>query len=251
MPMSSLLPIYEEVCPVFSFLLDPLKRLSIPATFGILGDAAGRDAGRRGWGYDDLAIRNQAWVLIRAKMLIHKQPVWGDTIFLRTWPKLMEGVVAYRDFQILDGDRNVLIAGTTAWTLMDLLSRKPIRLIGKEYDTGDLANYHSINSKPLRISWPSNLQLKKELTAEFGHLDMNNHVNNSRYIEWVLNAFPADTLITRQISEVEVNFLSEVVLLDEVQIFVPEVQIAENIFEGFIKNKQDNRQAFAARFTFV
>jgi len=251
MPMSSLLPIYEEVYPVFSFLLDPLKRLSIPATFGILGDAAGRDAGRRGWGYDDLATRNQAWVLIRAKMLIHKQPVWGDKIVLRTWPKLMEGVVAYRDFQVLDARRNVLIAGTTAWTLMDLSSRKPIRLIGKEYDTGDLAKHHAIDSKPLRINWSADLLLKKEVTAEFGHLDMNNHVNNSRYIEWVINALPADILVTRQISEVEVNFISEVKLSDEIQIYVPVVPIHENIFEGFIKNKQDNRQAFAARFTFV
>jgi medium-chain acyl-[acyl-carrier-protein] hydrolase len=251
MPMSSLLPIYEEVYPVFSFLLDPLKRLSIPATFGILGDAAGRDAGRRGWGYDDLAIRNQAWVLIRAKMLINKQPVWGDKIVLRTWPKLMEGVVAYRDFQVLDADRNVLIAGTTAWTLMDLLTRKPIRLIGKEYETGDLAKYHAIDSKPQRINWSADLLLKKELAAEFGHLDMNNHVNNSRYIEWVINALPADILLTRQIREIDVNFISEVKLLDEIQIYVPSVPIHENIFEGFIKNKQDNRQAFAARFTFV
>ena len=244
-------PIYEEIYPVFSFLLDPLKRLGIPAAFGILGDAAGRDASRRGWGYDELAERNQAWVLIRAKMLINRQPVWGDHIILRTWPKLMEGVVAYRDFQILDIQRNILIAGSTAWTLMDLSSRKPVRLIGKEYDTGDLANCHAIPDKPAKIIWPGHMRTVNELTAKFGQLDMNNHVNNTRYIEWILNEFPLDTLLTRQIREVEVNFISEVKHHDVVQIVMPEYTQVGNILEGFIKYKVDGHQAFAARFTFV
>lgn len=244
-------PIYEEMYPVFSFLLDPMKHLSIPAAFGMVGDAAGRDAGRRGWGYEALVARNQAWVLIRAKLIINRLPASGERIILRTWPKLIEGVVAYRDFQILDENRHILMAGSTAWTLMDLGSRKPVRLAGKEYHTGDLANFHAIVEKPAKISWPETLLTVKELKAEYGHLDMNNHVNNSRYIEWIMNEIPVETLLTRQLRDVEVNFLSEVKHLDELQIMVPEPLCEPDIFLGFIKNKADNRQTFAARFNFV
>ncbi len=247
----SVLPVYEEVYPVFSFLLDPMKRLSIPAAYGILGDAAGRDAARRGWGYDELVARNQAWVLIRSRMLINRQPVWGDRIILRTWPKLMEGVVAYRDFQILDLDRIVLMAGSTAWTLMDLTSRKPVRLIGKEYETGELANYHAITDKPSKIVWPADMLIVNEMTAKYGQLDMNNHVNNTRYIEWVLNELPIDILLERQIKIVEVNFIAEVKHHDEIRILMPADQSGKNILQGFIKYKEDDRQAFAARFTFA
>ena len=247
---NSIPPIYEQMYPVFSFLLDPMKRLSIPAAFGIVGDAAGRDAARRGWGYDELVASNHAWVLIRAKMLISRQPAWGEEIILRTWPKLMEGVVAYRDFQILDVQRNILIAGSTAWTLMDLASRKPVRLIGKEYETGELAHIHAITDKPAKIAWPAHMPVVKELTAELGHLDMNNHVNNSRYIEWILNEVPIEILMNRQITEVEVNFLAEVKHLDQLQIEVPDTTPDSTVFMGFIKNKADSRQTFAARFTF-
>jgi acyl-ACP thioesterase len=243
-------PAYEETYPVFSFLLDPMKRLSIPAAFGILGDAAGRDAARRGWGYDELLQRNQAWVLIRSKMLINRQPLWGEQITLRTWPKLMEGVVAYRDFQIFDSQRNVLLAGTTAWTLMDLANRRPVRLSGKEYDTGDLAKCHAIPDKPAKISWPAQKIIVNEMIAKFGQLDMNNHVNNTRYIEWILNELPIEILMKRQISEVEVNFLAEVRHHDEMQIFFPADQTDDHIFYGFIQYKMDERQAFAAKFTF-
>jgi len=245
------LPIYEETYPVFSFLLDPLKRLSIPAVFGILGDAAGRDASRRGWGYDEIAERNQAWVLIRVKILINRQPVWGEQIILRTWPKLMEGVVAYRDFQILDIHRNILIAGSSAWTLLDLSTRKPVRLIGKEYETGNLSNYHAISDKPAKIIWPDNMQTVNELTAKYGQLDMNNHVNNTRYIEWVMNEFPIETLLNRQLREVEVNFIAEVKDHDEIQIVMPVNRHDMNTLQGFVQYKEDNRQAFAARFTFI
>ena len=248
---ASELNIYEEIYPVFSFLLDPMKRLSIPALFGILGDAAGRDASRRGWGYDELARRNQAWVLIRAKMEIERQPSWGEQIMLRTWPKTMEGVVAYRDFQVLDPDRHMLLAGSTAWTLMDLTTRRPVRLIGKEFETGILAHYHAIKGNPAKIAWPDALDTVREVTAEFGHLDMNNHVNNSRYIEWIINEIPVEFLMKRQLREVEVNFISEVKHLDHLQILLPEPGQAEDVFHGFIINRELNRQAFAARFTFA
>jgi medium-chain acyl-[acyl-carrier-protein] hydrolase len=244
------LKIYEEIYPVFSFLLDTKRRLSIPAAFGILGDAAGRDAQRRGWGYDELTRRNQAWVLIRARMLIKRQPAWGEDIILRTWPKLMEGVVAYRDFQVLDRQRNILMASSTAWTLLDLTSRKPVRLIGKEYDTGELAHYHAIQDKPTKIQWPHAMKMVKELTAEYGHLDMNDHVNNSRYIELIMNALPVSWLLERKLLQVEVNFISEVKHHDEIQIVMPEGHTDSNIQEGFIRYKEDSRQAFAARFTF-
>jgi len=244
------IPIYEEMYPVFSFLLDPMKRLSIPAAFGILGDAAGRDASRRGWGYDNLVKRNQAWLLIRARMQINRQPSWGEQIILRTWPKLMEGVVAYRDFQILDIDRNILMAGSTAWTLMDLVSRKPVRLIGKEYESGELSAYHAITDKPSKIDWPDNMIIVNGMKANYGQLDMNNHVNNARYIELVMNELPIGMLLDRQLKEVEVNFISEVKYQDEVQVVMPTGQEGLNILCGFIKYKGDDRRAFASRFTF-
>lgn len=245
------IPVFEEIYPVFSFLLDPLKRLSIPAIFGILGDAAGRDAARRGWGYHELARRNQAWVLIRSKMQINRQPLWGEEIIIRTWPKQMEGVVAYRDFQVFDTTRSLLLAGSSAWTLMDLASRKPVRLMGPEYQTGDLAGQQAIPDKPSKISWPSDMQVIGELSAKYGQMDMNNHVNNSRYIEWILNELPVDILLNRLLREVEVNFISEVMYNDEIQVFILNHLVQDNVFEGFIKNKADNRPAFAARFTFV
>ncbi len=251
LPTPEEIPVYEESYPVFSFLLDPMKRLSIPAAFGILGDAAGRDANRRGWGYDELTARNQAWVLIRARMQITRQPSWGERIILRTWPKMMEGIIAYRDFQILDEQRNVVIAGSTAWTVLDLATRRLVRLTGLIDPDHGMSEIHAIKEKPERINWPDNLQIDKELTAEYGHLDMNNHVNNSRYIEWVINTLPAETLMNRQLTEVEVNFISEVKYMDDLLVLVPQIPAKENVFEGFIKNRADDRQAFAARFTFA
>jgi acyl-ACP thioesterase len=249
--MNPVIPVYEEVYPVFSFLLDPMKRLSIPAAFGILGDAAGRDANLRGWGYEELTGRNQAWVLIRAKMEIVRQPSWGEQIILRTWPKLMEGIIAYRDFQILDNQRQVLMAGSTAWTILDLSTRKPVRLGGMVNPDKDLSNCHAIQGKPAKIEWPAGMVVTQELTAEFGHLDMNNHVNNSRYIEWVINTIPVQTMLSRKLVAVEVNFISEVKHLDSLLVLIPEARRDENIFEGFIKNREESRQAFAARFTFA
>jgi medium-chain acyl-[acyl-carrier-protein] hydrolase len=248
---SAILPPYEVVYPVFSFLLDPMQRLSLPATFGIFGDAAGRDATRRGWGYHELRRRNLAWVLVRATLVIGSQPAWGQDIRIRTWPKMMEGVTAYRDFLILDHEDHELMRGTTAWTLLDLKSRRLVRLTGKEFETGDLANLHALEERPSKIAWDPRRVPVKRVTAEYGHLDMNNHVNNTRYIEWILNEIPAGVLRERQMRKVELNFMAEVRHLDALSLFVSETETDSGIFNGFIEIIDGNRQAFAARFTFV
>jgi len=245
------LPIYEESYPVFSFLIDPLKRISIPAVFGLLSDAAGRDATLRGWGYESLIHKNQAWVLIRARMEIDRQPHWGETIILKTWPKLMKGVIAMRDFQIMDANRNILMAGSTAWTMMDLASRRPVRLIGDHYDTGELAHYDALSVQPEKIAWPDNQNIVSEMQVKFGSLDMNGHVNNPRYIEWVMNEIPSDILMNRQLASIDVNFISEVRFGEEIQIVMNEDSGDLTIFNGYIINKADQHPAFAARFIFA
>jgi len=57
-------------------------------------------------------------------------------------------------------------------------------------------------------------------------------------------------LLTRRIREVEVNFISEVMHMDKLQILVPVQSKNDNVYDGFIRIKEDNRQAFAARITF-
>ncbi|MBN1465527.1 hypothetical protein JXA02_07190, partial [candidate division KSB1 bacterium] len=50
------------------------------------------------------------------------------------------------------------------------------------------------------------------------HLDVNGHVNNVRYLEFVLDSFDFHFRTTRHLVQVDMNFLNEAVYGDVVQI---------------------------------
>ncbi|MFH0760557.1 MAG: acyl-ACP thioesterase domain-containing protein [Bacteroidota bacterium] len=244
------LEIYSGKFKVCSYMLDPGKRLSIPALFSVFGEAAHFDAGRRGWGYQEMIDRSQAWVLIRVRIEVNRMPGWEEEVILKTWPKTMEGVLAFRDFEMLDSSEQILAAGSTVWTLIDLESRRPVRMTGVEYDTGKLAEISAINNKPAKISWPEDLVTVNRLKARYSQLDMNLHVNNARYLEWVINEVPMNLLLNQEIKTIEVNFMSEVKANDELEILTRGTSVEEGEFQGFIRRLPSDQPVFAARLAF-
>ncbi len=53
-------------------------------------------------------------------------------------------------------------------------------------------------------------------------LDIVNHVNNVKYLEWCLDYTAASLLLKQQLQSLEMNFLKELSLKDEVEILKQE-----------------------------
>ncbi|OFY54613.1 MAG: hypothetical protein A2X22_03280 [Bacteroidetes bacterium GWF2_49_14] len=244
------IPILEEEFPVYSFLVDARKKLSIPSLFGLMVEIAHHDAERRGWGYSGMIAQNQAWVFLRSLIRVGRMPEWGETIRIRTWPKTMEGITAYRDIQFRDAGGEVIISATTLWSIIDLEKRKPVRLTPGEYTAGKHANMHAVEEKPVKIHGGEALHAVNSFRAAYNHTDMNLHVNNARYIDWVLNEMPVKLLKERDIREIQVNFNAELLVDDKVEILLDD-RINENgAYVGVIRNGQTGQQAFAISFKF-
>lgn len=47
---------------------------------------------------------------------------------------------------------------------------------------------------------------------------MNEHVNNVRYIEWIIDSFPLDFIRNRTLKELEINYLAEALYDNEIYI---------------------------------
>lgn len=244
------IPILEEDFPVYSFLVDAQKKLSIPSLFGLMVEIAHHDAERRGWGYSGMIAQNQAWVFLRALIRVERMPEWGESIRIRTWPKTMEGITAYRDIQIRDAGGEVIISATTLWSIIDLEKRKPVRLTPGEYRVGNNAPMHAVEEKPVKIHGSDALHPVNSFRAAYNHTDMNLHVNNARYIDWVMNEMPGGLIRERCIREIQVNFNAELVLNDKVEILL-EDRIAESgTYVGIIRNGETGQQAFAMSLKF-
>lgn len=85
--------------------------------------------------------------------------------------------------------------------------------------------------------WPSAISSRSLLSGMPGYtdLDMYLHVNNARYIDWVLNLFPEDMHRNFSISSFLIEFLSEVKYSEEIRLFAsinPDESLVKGIRAG-------------------
>jgi acyl-ACP thioesterase len=85
----------------------------------------------------------------------------------------------------------------------------------------------------------------KSIQVSYGDLDMHKHVNNLRYVEWMVNCLPLEFLSTHILKEIEINYMSEASYTNEIAMSY-EKKGKSNFFHT-IRRKSDNTETCRAR----
>ncbi|KAE9466205.1 hypothetical protein C3L33_01886, partial [Rhododendron williamsianum] len=152
---------------------------------GLLGDGFGSTP--------EMCKRNLIWVVNKMQVVVDRYPTWGDAVQIDTWvaPSGKNGV--RRDWLVRDwktGD--VLIRASSVWVMMNKETRKISKLpnevreeIGSYFvDSPPVVDEESRKSPKLDESTAD--YIRTGLTPRWGDLDVNQHVNNVKYIGWIL-----------------------------------------------------------------
>jgi len=194
---------------VRSYEIDFNSRLNIFSLFNYFQEIAWEHAGLLHFGLEDLSLRNLFWVLSRVRVEIERLPRWTENITLITYPRGIDGLFALRDYEIYDSQGNRIISGSSSWLILDANTRRPIRLT--DLDLPFITNERralSVNAS--KVMDVKQIPTKRdELIIRTSDIDVNHHVNNTRYIEWAYNTFPLAYHKENILKVVEVNFLAE------------------------------------------
>jgi medium-chain acyl-[acyl-carrier-protein] hydrolase len=239
--------IWEQKYKISNFQIDPFGKLKTSALFELFQQAASDDANRRGFGFHDLMPQNKLWVLIRTLMRIKQLPRWDDQIVFRTWPKDHAGIIAFRDFEILNDAGKQIIAGTSSWSQLDLKSRRPVRINLDEF-AQSREDMVAIAERAGKVAVSHDYIWSDPVGVRNSHIDVQWHVNNTRYLEWVYNELPLKEMKDMELSEVSVNFLGEGKLNDRVVCGI--AQLAEDCWNAAIKRQADDKLLFAAQLNY-
>jgi acyl-ACP thioesterase len=200
---------------VHSYDVDPWERLTPRSLCALLQEAAGQDAENLGVSMSRLVEGGLAWVLQRLKIEVAAYPSLGATLTVATWARHFGRVVAERDFEVRGEGGRPLAAATSRWVVMDMAARRVVRLPdfirelpvhgarALEMDGGEL---------PL----PEPPAIERRLEVRRGDLDVARHVNNTRYVEWALEAVPDEVYETQEPRAFEIVFRRESVFRDRI-----------------------------------
>lgn len=238
--------VFSKDIHVRSYEVDATGHFSMQAICNHLQDIAWEHAGKLGFGYEQLAQQNLFWVLSRLKIQIMKYPLWNDKVILKTWPRGSEKLFSYRDYAIEDKNSQLLIAATSAWLILDKVNHRP-------QPSDFLSKVPSFPESKVRENdlekLPSLENDKKNrfIKVLFGHLDMNQHMNYGRYIQWIMDSYPYEIHLSDQLKSLEINFLAEAGLNDEIAVQTRKLPGTENQFLHSLIRKHDKKEITRAR----
>lgn len=203
--------IFERKYSINIFNTDLTGKLSAGSLFSFFEDIAGRHASVLGWGRDNLMSGGNFWALSRMMVKIDRMPAALEEIILRTWPRGTDSIYALRDFEMYDDQGKVIASATSSWIIVDYNTRKVQRpdktlsLLNIEFPEKKAVGTNAGKIQPV----PADGQTVTSMIVRTEDIDVNHHVNNARYVTWVMNSYPTGQIMSQVPSIIEVNYVSE------------------------------------------
>ena len=183
----------------------------------ILQLTAAKHAELGGISFSDMQTYNQAWVLSKMRLEINYLPKWKDKITVKTWIQSLENSRSTRCLEMYLNDQKI-IGCETFWAVFNTQTRRPENLALPHNHFEKYPHNTATQKSFSKINIPATVQPIANHTIQLSDLDIVNHVNNVKYLEWCLNGYDFEAIIKKKITTLEMNFLKELSLLDQVTI---------------------------------
>ncbi len=180
------------------------------AIFACMQEAAGAHSKLLGCGREELLEKNIVWVLSRCELQMERYPSRGEEITVQTFPMPTRRYFFPRYFVFTDAHGEPVGKAGTLWLLLDIRTRHML-------PPGDVARLIPDNRD---LSVPMNLpavigqlqgqEFVTEYTPVYTDLDLNGHVNNTRYADWLCNHLGIEMLTECEPETVIVSYNQEI-----------------------------------------
>ncbi len=207
-------PIYQAQFTLTNLHADRYGRAKPSALLYFIQEAAGSHCRLLEVDREVLSQRHLFWAVTRTRVQITRLPRLGETVYVETWPMPTTRVAYPRSVVAYDKDRRELFRSISLWVLMDENTRAMVlpgnsgilvegTLTGKE-----LAVPHAI----AKLS----MERQQSRTVGYSLLDCNGHMNNTYYMDWVMDLLPSDFHQAHPVQEFTLCYLNEAREGDEI-----------------------------------
>ncbi|WP_445957986.1 acyl-[acyl-carrier-protein] thioesterase [Yeosuana sp.] len=197
----------------------------------------------------DLFKKNVGWVLVSGILQIDRYPNYKEKITIRTWLSSYSTIKGYRENIIFDEQHNIIGRAKGLWVFFDIEKRKPIPIF---QDIKEKWSYYSeesivknIKKKIEAIDLASHL---KKFKVNRFDTDMNKHVNNIRYLQWVIESIPEDIVDNYYLHQIDGRFIAEAQYGDNI-LSLTNKDIEDGTFVHTIKIEESNKVCATAKTT--
>lgn len=200
-----------------SYEVGSSKTATLSAVCNYFQEAAGIHANKLDFDISSLQEKGLTWVLYKMHVKMHSFPRRWDQTEVITWPAAGDGLRAYRDYELRDDKGSLLGVALSQWMVLNLKTRRPVRMPHEIKEMGLQSNHHVLEVDKSPVPGIENPDPVYVTTAGRHDLDMNDHVNNVRYIDWITGYTPGSFIPAGMTcTELDVQYVSEAVAGDKI-----------------------------------
>ena len=189
------------------------NKVTNTALLSYLDDAGGVHSNLVGYGLRDIPKVKKSWVLLGWKIEIFERPTYGDKISIKTWSRGIDKLYAYRDFEILDGNKKVIGIATSKWVLLDIEKGKIIR-IGKEVEEAyTVENLRVFEEADLeKLEEPKHFSSSADFVVNRSLIDVNQHLHNIYFMDIANEVLPMEVYQNAELNHICMMYKKEIKL---------------------------------------
>jgi medium-chain acyl-[acyl-carrier-protein] hydrolase len=243
----AMMPVWKDNYVVKAYESGPSGTSHLTALCDCIQETAGHHAEHLGLGLTHLAAQHQIWVLSRFSIRMERYPRMFEKFRVETWPRGLEGLLAMRDFEVFDSMDRRLAGASSGWIVLDLETKRPQRIIDYDLKIPLRPDRRALGKKLEKLPGASQGNLSNTIKVGYSDLDNNRHVNNVKYIGWIVDHMYTILSLDQRCTGFDINFLSECYINEILVITSAPVPGQENTFHHSILRQDDQREVCRAR----
>lgn len=177
-------------------------------TAGLLGDGFGSTP--------EMCKRNLIWVVTKVQVIVDRYPTWGDVVQVDTWVAASGKNGMRRDWLVRDSNTgDILTRASSLWVMMNKETRRLAKIpdeVREEiggYFVDSLPVVDEDSRKLPKLNDDNADYIRNGLTPRWSDLDVNQHVNNVKYVGWILESVPLPILETHELAGMTLEYRRE------------------------------------------
>ena len=228
---------YSEQHKLKNYETDFKREIKPSALLGFFQEAAGANSEEMGLGFDDLKASGMFWVLSKMSVEILALPHFKDDIIVETWPHSPNKAIFERSFRIKDASGNIMVNAFSRWCIL----REGGRIVPASSVKNTIPSYieeRAVTSEfftPVSIVGAEPVFKLKIANSEY---DLNGHVNNIKYADYIFNCFSVEELRSRVLKSFQIHYVKQSYEGDVLRFYRQEQGNGVFLLEG-VKNDEE------------
>ena len=187
--------------------IDPNYELKLSSIFRMMQDAATGAIDELNMGVERTKNQNMMWVITRYSVEIYKSLYNLHKVTVITYPGKDMLFIYPRFFELRDENDEVIVRASSTWCVLDRDTRK---VVSKPFKEIKLEGEHLEGELPLPKKVENTvLNHVEDRKVRYSDIDLNGHLNNTKYIEYIVDLHNLDFYKKNCIKNFTINYERE------------------------------------------